>query len=266
MIKGELHLRGIVVAFVSAAMLSAALLIPGSARADLSATVFPCIWKPNYCASIDSIQPNTPFAISMRVTPGQSLSAGDRIYVKGPDGTHFSGVRQWRFTVGLHSYEQRGSDFDVFDDGRIIRAKIFDTLYPPLGAGQTAIVEFGEVQNMVSVDPIGSFRVAVWSNVEDTPVMTNAIKVDDAPPATFRELKTRIKSGPSGKTRAARVVFRFTSKGSKNFVCRIDSRRWRSCKSPKRYRVAEGRHTFRVRAVGNDGKLGKIVKRTFRRV
>lgn len=50
----------------------------------------------------------------------------------------------------------------------------------------------------------------------------------------------------------AKASFRFTStvKGSK-FKCKLDKKRWKSCKSPKVYRgLNEGRHSFQVKAIG----------------
>lgn len=248
-------------------MLAVLALLPGKAQADLSGIkLYACVPTSSFCADTDTIQANTPFAISLRFTVNRQFSAGDRIYVKGPDGTKFSNASQWGFEIGQHKYEQRGSDFDVLDDGRIIRAKVFETLYPPLSPGTSVLAEFGEVGTMAQVGPIGSFRVAVWTNTEEAPVMSNSIKVSDGPPPTFRELTTKIRTGPSGRTSGKRVKFTFGSKGSTSFMCRLDSGAWKSCDSPKRYRVAKGKHTFRVRAVGSDGKLGPIVKHSFRRV
>jgi hypothetical protein len=67
---------------------------------------------------------------------------------------------------------------------------------------------------------------------------------------------TRITSAPRSPTSWHRALFRFRStEPESRFRCKLDSREWRACTSPKVYRgLASGRHTFRVRArdaVGN---------------
>ncbi len=54
------------------------------------------------------------------------------------------------------------------------------------------------------------------------------------------------------RRRGTRVTFRFHAIGAgakvAHFKCRLDGRGFRPCKSPRRYRVGGGPHTFRVRA------------------
>ncbi len=78
----------------------------------------------------------------------------------------------------------------------------------------------------------------------------------------------RIKSGPRGKTSRGKVKFRFAvTKGkARGFQCRLDRKKWKRCRSPKTVRVKPGRHVFRVRAIGVDGKPGKAAKRSFKRI
>jgi len=60
-------------------------------------------------------------------------------------------------------------------------------------------------------------------------------------------------------TRHRRVKARFhfySRDGARTFACRRDRGPWRRCHSPLRYRVAIGRHTLRVRAVGSTGLRG----------
>jgi hypothetical protein len=72
-----------------------------------------------------------------------------------------------------------------------------------------------------------------------------------------RAAETRIGFGPRGWTRS-RVFFAFSSpdRGS-TFECRLDAaaaKGWAACRSPKRYAsLPDGRHTFRVRAIGPAG-------------
>ena len=81
---------------------------------------------------------------------------------------------------------------------------------------------------------------------------------------------TKITSGPSGDNRARTVTFKFQETtveyGNVYFKCRLDAGDWKSCKSPKKYTVARGRHTFRVKGVDDAGneELAPAV-RTWRR-
>jgi arylformamidase len=84
--------------------------------------------------------------------------------------------------------------------------------------------------------------------------------------AVTRIPKAKIVRHPSKRVRAEgkreRVRFRFTSKlAGAAFECRLDSRRWRPCESPRAFRVSRGAHRFRVRAL--NGAL-RGPKRSFR--
>lgn len=68
---------------------------------------------------------------------------------------------------------------------------------------------------------------------------------------------TKITSGPSGETTSRTVTFKFRESnaeyGDVYFKCKLDGGDWKSCKSPKSYTVARGRHTFRVKGVDDAG-------------
>jgi hypothetical protein len=263
--------RGLVGITMTGAVLMVAglALLPGRADATLSnVRLTPCIPTETYCAEIDEIQVRTQFAFDLGFTVNSPFSASDRIFGTGPEDTVFNRPSQWVFEVGRSYYSQLRQDFDVYNEGASFTAKVFETLYPPLSPGDRATAHFGIAGSTnVHVGPMDSFYLDVRTNTEGTKVRTNSIPVVNEPPPTFRELTTRIRSGPSGKTKRKRVKFAFGAAGAAGYACRIDSRRWDdSCDSPKRYRVTKGRHIFRVRAVGNDGTFGKIVKRSFRRV
>lgn len=70
---------------------------------------------------------------------------------------------------------------------------------------------------------------------------------------------TRITAGPSpgGTTRKRSATFRFASSESgSTFICRLDSKPWLPCRSPKTYRgFKPGVHTFRVKAIDRAGNL-----------
>jgi acetyl esterase/lipase len=81
--------------------------------------------------------------------------------------------------------------------------------------------------------------------------------------------RARFRAKPGKRVRAqgrrAKVRFRFGSNvaGSK-FECRLDGKRYRSCRSPRVIRVERGRHTFRVRAVSPSGRTGPAASFRFR--
>lgn len=74
-----------------------------------------------------------------------------------------------------------------------------------------------------------------------------------APPTSMPTApQTTITSGPGGQRKSRRAVFRFRSDGAgSSFRCKLDRRRWHSCRSPTIYRrLGLGRHAFRVQAIG----------------
>jgi hypothetical protein len=65
----------------------------------------------------------------------------------------------------------------------------------------------------------------------------------------------------------AKVVFRFSAKGAQKYRCAIDKGHFKSCHSPFTARVAPGKHTFSVEAVGSGGASKPMEYRfTVRRV
>lgn len=77
---------------------------------------------------------------------------------------------------------------------------------------------------------------------------------------------TRITSGPTGSVATRSVTFTFTaSRRGASFRCKLDAAPWLRCTTPKRYaRLAQGSHTFRVRAGKNGDSDPTPAKRTFR--
>jgi lysophospholipase L1-like esterase len=67
--------------------------------------------------------------------------------------------------------------------------------------------------------------------------------------------ETTITRAPKRRTRSHKATFRFPSDESgSTFECKLDRRRFRSCRSPKTYRHLEsGRHVFEVRATDSAG-------------
>lgn len=66
---------------------------------------------------------------------------------------------------------------------------------------------------------------------------------------------------------STKVLFRFFVRNHaqvRGFVCKLDKRPLRRCRSPKGYRVGLGRHVFRVRAIGWTGLRGPQEVRRFK--
>jgi hypothetical protein len=84
-------------------------------------------------------------------------------------------------------------------------------------------------------------------NVDPTPAVRKW-RVDLPP-------KTKITGGPSGPTSSTSATFRFSSDDSSaTFECKLDGHSWSSCSSGKTYSsLAQGKHTFRVRAKDASG-------------
>jgi hypothetical protein len=79
--------------------------------------------------------------------------------------------------------------------------------------------------------------------------------------------QTTIRKGPKAKTRATTVRFRFVSSEEKShFECKLDRKRFKKCKSPKKYKgLRPGKHVFKVRAVDAAGNADPTpAKRKFR--
>jgi hypothetical protein len=95
------------------------------------------------------------------------------------------------------------------------------------------------------------FGVRVWDCCANRGVQSHYFIVDTVNP------NTKITSGPSGDNRSRTVTFKFQETtaeyGNVYFKCRLDAGDWKSCKSPKTYTVARGRHTFRVKGVDDAG-------------
>jgi hypothetical protein len=71
-----------------------------------------------------------------------------------------------------------------------------------------------------------------------------------ASPAAAATPDTQITAGPSGPVAKKSATFKFKATVSgASFQCKIDSKDWASCDSPKKYkRLKQGEHTFQVRA------------------
>ena len=101
-----------------------------------------------------------------------------------------------------------------------------------------------------------TFRVRATDpagNTDPTPAMSS-VTVDTTPP------QTRITEHPhrvvttSGRRLTAKFAFTSSRRGSA-FACKLDGSAWDRCKSPRRYRVRRGTHTFKIRATDPSGNI-----------
>jgi hypothetical protein len=74
-----------------------------------------------------------------------------------------------------------------------------------------------------------------------------------------------ITKGPSGTAKSSPVTYSFQKMGAiAKTQCRIDGSQWRGCSSPASYdALAEGKHTFKVRVIGDNAHYTQQVARAF---
>jgi hypothetical protein len=95
---------------------------------------------------------------------------------------------------------------------------------------------------------------------EEPPAPTQPAISDTTPP------RTRIKHRPPKraltKRKRRRVVFVFAAneRGAR-FRCRVDRRRYASCRSPRTYQLGPGKHVFRVFAIDRAGNRDRTPAR-----
>lgn len=96
-------------------------------------------------------------------------------------------------------------------------------------------------------------------------ILAASALVGSAGAALAGGLNTTIRSGPSGLLASRTATFRFASNiPSATFQCKLDGSGWSSCASPKTYtKLAQGQHTFRVRAKKRDSVDRTPAVRTF---
>jgi hypothetical protein len=88
-------------------------------------------------------------------------------------------------------------------------------------------------------------------------------------PHGSKRLRVAITHHPAKRVRPrgrrARVTFRFRALDEvARYQCKLNQRAFRTCKSPRRYRLGKGRYAFKVRAIGTDGTKGPVTTFHFR--
>jgi len=111
-----------------------------------------------------------------------------------------------------------------------------------------------ECENVYEADP-NNFRTRT---LLPPPPLPEPPPPPPPPPADTRPPQTRLTMRPSALVfthgRSRQVAFRFaSSEPGSSFRCKLDSKPYRPCVSPRRYRVKPGRHAFRVFAIDAAG-------------
>jgi hypothetical protein len=103
----------------------------------------------------------------------------------------------------------------------------------------------------LTLDLDGSARVQDGNS--DGTAIRDMGAYEAAPQATAPDTtapSTTITKHPKKRVTRPRVTFGFASdEASVRFECKLDAKPWRSCTSPKRFRVTRGSHRFNVRAI-----------------
>jgi hypothetical protein len=135
----------------------------------------------------------------------------------------------------------------------------------PLASGTPAELAAGfpfEVEDNSTTEFFGIATDAAANSSGCSPAPVTYVEDSLAP-------RTRITLGPGVKTRRRTAVFRFldaTGDPGTSFLCKIDRRKWRQCRTPRRFpRLRFGRHVVRVKAVDAAGNREPVgAKRRFK--
>jgi hypothetical protein len=139
----------------------------------------------------------------------------------------------------------------------------------PIGGAGTwsfeNVIPFGSANGMFGLScPTVSLCVAVGQRYQlmtsENPFAKPALRPEPAA-AKGKRPQVSITHHPAKrldlKKGGVGVRFRFRGIGEVvRFQCKLEGRSYRTCKSPKRYRVGRGKHFFRVRAIGPGGVKG----------
>ncbi len=115
----------------------------------------------------------------------------------------------------------------------------------PTGQYSTLSLGAGSGPRQISAGPADT----VWVTLDTADRIARVSGVSQVKPAPTTKLTKKPKKVKRTGARKAKVTFRFTGTAAATFQCRLDKRAWRTCTSPKSYRLKPGTHRFAVRAV-----------------
>lgn len=138
--------------------------------------------------------------------------------------------------------------------------------------------KLGQEESSVVAVPLNHNGVnrAIGSPTDTTQATPAVVQFVAERLSSYREPRVKILKRPSKLVRLGRKArsgkpkkktVRFAFKGLENvsgFQCRIDGADFRSCTSPRRYRVGPGKHRFRVRPLYPSGRPGEVKLIKFR--
>lgn len=173
----------------------------------------------------------------VNVTAGDSTPPETTIGA-GPSGTVASASASFAFTSS-----EAGSTFECSIDGDAFSACMSPQQYAGLAAGTHTF-------RVRAIDAVG--------NIDPTPA-SRTWTVDTVAPAAV------IGSAPPAASNSGSATFAFSSdEPNVSFACSLDGAPEASCTSPKLYGgLADGSHTFKVRATDAAGNTGQTDERTW---
>jgi hypothetical protein len=180
------------------------------------------------------------------VVPG--LSDGDSVAIQEDGKILASGI--------AYNETTNGYDFDLV---RLLPDGDFDSSFGVGGHARHSLKVGSGVREAstsdVTIQPDGR-AVAVVTSRGSAPVPQVALRFLSDRDATGERIPpdTAIDSGPEATATTREATFTFSSSEPGTFRCQMDDWGWGACTSPKSYPgMAEGPHTFRVRAVDLEG-------------
>jgi hypothetical protein len=110
----------------------------------------------------------------------------------------------------------------------------------------------------------GTCQVTLNADTTVTATFTKQAVTDNTPP-NVKGLKVKV----NHKKHTAKVTFKGTDPGHSSkglrFKCKLDKKRFKSCRSPKLYKhLRHGKHTVQVKAIDKAGNVSKPAKRKFK--
>jgi hypothetical protein len=167
------------------------------------------------------------------------LTAPQTTIASGPTDPSGSGSGTFTFTA-----TEPGSTFECQVDGAGFAACTSPKTYTGLGAGSHTF-------QARATDPAG--------NTDPTPASRTWTIDFGGPIAT-------VDTGPADPTGSTNATFTFSSGDlGATFECQLDAGAYAACSTPKSYAgLAEGTHTFRVRATDTVGNVGSPAAHTWR--